>query len=377
MNSIKKIIFWEPNLSPHKIDFFAAIMKLNPELDVICCSQQGLQQDRISLGWSVDNDQPFKVLISPSRSQIQRLVSSEKKSTLHIFSGIRWVPIINIALRYVKLNHANFAIMSEPRVSSGILGVLRFIHSWFAEGWIRRQVAFVLAQGRNGPPWFALVGYRKINIFPFAYFINPPITPDLFLNAKSSGRRAIKIVFIGRLIKMKGIFDLTQAIKPIAKMVDLTFLGTGPDEVSLRDSCLNLGLQVNFLGSIPMKDVPKFLVTQDILVLPSISTNDGWGMVVSEALMMGVAVICTPCVGASIIFSNNIFGRCVKARSPNLLTKAIIDLKASNAFSNEMRRKRSRLAKRILSAESGAKYFFKIIKWRFFGKSKPEHYFIK
>jgi len=377
MKSLKKIIFWEPCLSPHKTDFFAAVMKLNPELEVVCCSQRGLPPERISLGWSIDNEQAFKVLIAPSQSQIQKLVSSDKKSTLHVFSGIRWVPIINFALKNVRLDNAHFAIMSEPRVSSGFTGALRLLHSLLTEGWIRRHVTFILAQGRNGPDWFALAGYRKKIIFPFAYFINPPFALDSFSNIKSPERRVIKIIFIGRLIKMKGIFDLIQAIKPIAKMVDLTFLGEGPEADKLRNICSGLRLPVNFLGSIPMKDVPKLLVTQDILILPSTSTNDGWGMVVSEALMLGVAVICTPCVGASIIFSNSIFGRCVNARSPKFLTQAIIDLKVSNAFSKEMRKKRSRLAKRILSAESGAIYLLKIIKWRFFGKSKPEHYFIK
>ncbi|MDP1045310.1 glycosyltransferase, partial [Klebsiella pneumoniae] len=64
-------------------------------------------------------------------------------------------------------------------------------------------------------------------------------------------------------------------------------------------------------GVLPMSDVNCFFRQVDVLVLASTTADDGWGVVVSEALMCGVAVVATATVGASVVLERSLFGRCV------------------------------------------------------------------
>ena len=377
MNEIKRIIFWEPSISPHKMDFFNAIAKIQPKVEVICCAQTNVEHDRKLIGWEIKINYNFEVLIAPDKSKIDLLINEMADSTLNIFSGIRWVPIIIDGLKSVKHAKANFAIMSEPRVREGFVGFVRFIHSWATERYLRKNVQFILAQGANGPAWFKSVGYPKNKIFLFAYFVDPPQKKSIRNRTYHDNSQLknydslIKIAFVGRLIKMKGIFYLVQAVSLMGRSVQLTIVGSGPEEGMLRRKCEELGINVSFLGVLPIARVGAELSKQDVLVLPSISKDDGWGVVVSEALMSGTAVVCTSCVGASIVLEHSIFGIAVPIKSAKSIANAIHYLKSHMAFTSEVRSRRALLAKQLLSSESGARHLMEIIKWRFNGGERP------
>ncbi|NBK99785.1 MAG: hypothetical protein EOM50_17595, partial [Erysipelotrichia bacterium] len=205
IDNINRIIFWEPCISPHKTDFIDQVAKLIPSIEVIYCAEENLPEERIKLGWSIYNDYEYKQYIRPSYSDIKKLACFEPKKTLHIFSGIRWVPTIVSALKEVKRSGAFFGLMSEPRVREGVKGSLRLIHSWITEAWLKKNTKFVLAIGSNGPPWFKSVGYPSSRIFPFAYFINDQQFNGVIRQHDNKSTEFIRIGYIGRLVKMKGI----------------------------------------------------------------------------------------------------------------------------------------------------------------------------
>jgi glycosyltransferase involved in cell wall biosynthesis len=109
----------------------------------------------------------------------------------------------------------------------------------------------------------------------------------------------------------------------------------------------------------------------DVLVLASTSKDDGWGVVVGEALMCGTAVIATPCVGASVVLDAPMFGRCVPANAPDAIALAVQELTESGAFSDVNRLSRSVSARQRLSADAGARHLRNILQWRFAGGVKP------
>ncbi len=369
--SMRRIVFWEPSTSPHKADFFSAIATIAPEIEVICCANSELSKERQAQGWSVKPTSTFRTIVAPSQAEIEQLVGEHIDSTLHIFSGIRWVPSVVAGLKAVKNHRARFAIMSEPRVREGWKGALRVLHSWFTEGWLRRHAEFVLAQGRNGPPWFRSVGYPEDRIFAFAYFVDPPKQLALTEQNSNDAVLPIQIGYVGRLVKMKGVFDLVAAVTKLGSSAQLNIVGSGPEQEALKVACAGLQLDAAFLGVLPIQEVGSFMLKLDVLVLPSTSKDDGWGVVVSEALMCGTAVIATPCVGASIMLSEPLFGRCVAAKSPDAIADAVLELKASSAFTVQTRSKREVLARSRLSAEAGAKHLLEIIDWRFGGGLRP------
>jgi glycosyltransferase involved in cell wall biosynthesis len=137
--------------------------------------------------------------------------------------------------------------------------------------------------------------------------------------------------------------------------------------------CIDLNIDAEFRGVLPNHEIGRFMQSVDVLLLPSI-TKDGWGVVVSEALMCGTAVVATNCVGASLMLAVPLFGRCVPALSPKAIAQAITDLRNSGSFSSQSRTARANCARRFLSADAGAKYLMEIIAWRFGSSMKPHHF---
>lgn len=372
--TLRRVVFWEPSTSPHKSDFISAFASAASNIEVICCANSGLSLDRQEQGWSIKSSNVFRTIVKPSKADTEQLVSDQIESTLHIFSGIRWVPNIVLGLKAVKLRGAKFAIMSEPRVREGWKGALRVLQSWVTEGWLRHNAEFILAQGRNGPPWFRTVGYPADRIFPFAYFVDIPKRLSLTAQKADVAVLPIQIGYVGRLVKTKGIFDLVVAVAELGSSAQLIIVGSGPDKQALKTACVGLRLDPVFLGVLPIQEVGDFMRKLDVLVLPSIS-KDGWGVVVSEALMCGTAVIGTPCVGASVMLDDPLFGKCVPPKSPRSIADAVRELEATSAFNGAVRTKREAVARSRLSAENGARHLLEIIRWRLENRQRPNPFY--
>lgn len=355
-HTFSRVIFWDPCLSPHKANLFESLAKINPHLEIICCVDQALPDDRKEMGWTVSDPEGYRNIISPDGRCISALVAESPLTTLHIFSGLRWIPSIVTALAAVKSQRACYMIMSEPRVMDGWAGKLRLLQSWLTEGYHRRNAAAILAIGRNGPPWFFAAGYPKNKVVPFAYFVPPPIT------SLASPTEKLRVGYLGRLVRMKGIFDIVSAVSLLECPVMLDFAGNGPEEHNLKLMCSTAGVDSKFRGVLAISEIGDFFSHIDVLVLASTS-KDGWGAVISEALMAGVPVIATPMVGASVVLQHNSFGRCVPAGSPTAIKNAILDLKDCGELAIAKREVRARAATQILSAQAGATYLTKLISW--------------
>lgn len=367
---LKKLIFWDPCLSPHKSDFFEALAKLKPDIEIICCADTDVPDDRRKMGWSSPHGAGYQVIVGPDHSTIKKLARDNAPTTFHVLSGIRWIPTLMKAIAEIKASKARYAIMSEPRVAEGWSGKIRRLQSWLTEGSHRKNAEAIFAIGRNGPPWFKSVGYSSRKIIPFAYFVAPPNKTDDIPSVTDR----IRAGYLGRLVEMKGIFDLVEAVSLIGNDITLAIAGSGPEAGRLNKKCIEYNINTEFHGVIPILEIGSFLEKIDVLVLAS-TEKDGWGAVVSEALMSGVAVIATPMVGASLVLERDIFGQCVAPASPEAISAAILNLKNSGEFLPERRKTREILARDILSPRAGAAYFISILSWLEGKSEKPIPFF--
>ncbi|HBO16900.1 MAG: Glycosyl transferase group 1 [Candidatus Moranbacteria bacterium GW2011_GWE2_35_2-] len=109
------------------------------------------------------------------------------------------------------------------------------------------------------------------------------------------------ILFSGRLIEMKGIFEMIVAFKEYLKKdsnTSLILMGTGPDEEKLKEIIKKDNIKnVFFAGFVQYKELYKYYGISDLLLFPS--RQDIWGQVVNEAIACGLPVITTEKVGAS------------------------------------------------------------------------------
>lgn len=114
------------------------------------------------------------------------------------------------------------------------------------------------------------------------------------INVKNrSSSKGKKIVYVGRLIKNKGVADLLSALNGLPGLETL-IVGDGPDRERLKT--LAEGLAVKFAGLVSPSSVPQYLQQARMLVLPS-HLGDGLPNVILEAMAYGVPVITTRTAG--------------------------------------------------------------------------------
>lgn len=110
-------------------------------------------------------------------------------------------------------------------------------------------------------------------------------------NSRRSGR---DIVCVGRLSSEKGqagLLDVFAAVRNRVGDAQLTLIGTGPDEILLRQKATALGVEdsVCFAGRYSEADTLSAIAGADILVVASFM--EGLPIVLMEAMALGTAVI--------------------------------------------------------------------------------------
>jgi glycosyltransferase involved in cell wall biosynthesis len=103
---------------------------------------------------------------------------------------------------------------------------------------------------------------------------------------RSSG---VKVLYVGRLIKDKGIADLLRAMRALPG-VETLIVGDGPEREQLET--LAVGMPVTFTGQVAPSAVFDYLQQARVLVLPSYR-GDGLPNVILEAMTLGVPVVAT------------------------------------------------------------------------------------
>jgi len=135
-----------------------------------------------------------------------------------------------------------------------------------------------------------------------------------------------RILFAGRLEKMKGVDTLLMAMTTLPSQTHLHVVGDGSlrAQLELRAEKLDLSDRVTFLGFIPVPDVYKEFAHADIFC--GLSRSESFGNVFVEAQAAGCAVIGTNIGGIPDIISHGKTGLLVAPDDPEAASKAISSL---------------------------------------------------
>ena len=127
---------------------------------------------------------------------------------------------------------------------------------------------------------------------------------------KECGHEGVKVLWVGRLLKIKRVDTIIKAVGECSKSkkITLDIYGVGPEEGKLKKIAAKYGDVVKFHPPVPINEVRKLMREHDVYVLSS-NGYEGWGAVVSEALEEGMAVIGTYEAGSSatILPESNLF----------------------------------------------------------------------
>jgi rhamnosyl/mannosyltransferase len=101
-----------------------------------------------------------------------------------------------------------------------------------------------------------------------------------------------RAIFIGRLVSYKGLDILLRAMERVPEL-RLDIVGAGPEGPRLRTLAQALAIthRVRWYGEYPDEDLPRRMADADFLVLPSVTVEEMFGLVVLEAMAAGRPVI--------------------------------------------------------------------------------------
>jgi glycosyltransferase involved in cell wall biosynthesis len=139
----------------------------------------------------------------------------------------------------------------------------------------------------------------------------------------------VKLLFIGRLVKRKGIEIILQALIILkTKGIEFNFIlaGTGSDEIDYVRRCTEVfGPAFDFKGIVSGQEKIELYKQCDIFLLPSLS-GEGLPMALLEAMSFGLAPIVTEDGSMKYIIKTEENGILVDKDSPTSLAEAIENL---------------------------------------------------
>lgn len=131
-----------------------------------------------------------------------------------------------------------------------------------------------------------------------------------------------KVVFVGRLVKEKGIFDLLEAVSRLPAHLDIRLdLIGGGDLIDIESFVPMATNRVVFRGELEREDVYREIGSANILVLPSY--NEGLPIVILEAMSAGTVVIATRVGGVPEVIEDNVTGILIEPGDINAIEKSI------------------------------------------------------
>jgi len=175
---------------------------------------------------------------------------------------------------------------------------------------IMKRAAANLPTGTKAKEYLIYYGGNAKNMFFF------PNAPNVnYFEVESQKHKSIReeirrsmgiktryvIIYVGRLVMIKGCQYLIEAFSEIRKRrddVSLIIVGDGDFRIQLEEQVANYQIpDVYFLGSQPNSELPRLYAMSDVFVLPSYV--EPWGVVVGEAMASGLPVIVTQKVGCA------------------------------------------------------------------------------
>lgn len=158
---------------------------------------------------------------------------------------------------------------------------------------------------------------------------------DVVAPVRVGGAGATRLLFVGRLVERKGAEFALRALAALraeGRAVTLTITGDGPERSSLGTLARELGVAdaATFTGLLPPDEVVGWYAQSDVLLLPAVTDwkgeQEGFGMVLVEAMRAGLPVVASRSGGISDVVRDEETGLLVPERDVTAIAAAIARL---------------------------------------------------
>ena len=164
----------------------------------------------------------------------------------------------------------------------------------------------------------------KLDVLPLGIDLHEPHARRLLEN------ESLRLCFVGRLVRLKGVHVLLQAMEELENVV-LTVVGDGPERHRLERLKQEKGLQnVVFVGELKRDEARLVMQNSHALVIPSVCTPrgraEGLPTVLLEAWSCGLPVVASRNGGVAEAIERFGGGLLFESEDHNALHKAILRL---------------------------------------------------
>lgn len=352
---MQEIWFWQRIVSPHIAGLAVALARLG--CNVTYVAEQGLSDDRASQGWTLPVTPGVNVIYAETGDAVAALAQTAPTNAVHICQGIRANGLVGVAQRSLAARGLLQWVLMETvnddlwygQIKRAVYSRLFHVRAASLQG--------VLAAGHRTTEWVSARGMPADRVFPFAYFL-PHVNPS-----EADGHcesKPYRFIFAGQLIRRKRVDWLITALAGLRdRAFELCIVGAGPEEPALRAlAARELGDRVRWLGQLPLSEVSAVMAQADCLVLPSV--HDGWGAVVSEALMVGTPAICSDACGVAGVVQASGAGGVFPVDERLALAQLLAEQASGGVLPHRHRAKLAAWAS-CLGADAGARYLLEIL----------------
>jgi glycosyltransferase involved in cell wall biosynthesis len=267
----------------------------------------------------VEISKRFPLMVDPFSPDILTKILVSEKPALVIIHGLQHILTLSSAIVYSLRNVPVVIIVHGVYpVNSKLV--------WFRDCLFK----FMLKMLRNSCLLVALTNFDKqillkdwrvppnnIRVTQIPLCINPEELQSIrraeteYLSETSNTNGILTILFIGRLSKQKRVDMLIRSVNRVnaaGKLIHVVIVGDGPEKKMLQELAgrLHLTSQIEFTGTVKRDEIWKYLVSSDVLALPS--KHEGFPRVILEAFACGKPVLASNVCGISEVVSDGING---------------------------------------------------------------------
>ena len=353
---------WMNMPSFYQDDLFTHLAE-SGEVELRVVFAKALTKDRVRLGWNAGRQQYEHRTLKRRFALVEAArLARRERDRLHIVNGIWAEPAFAAALATLNRMSSRFVIYSEaPEVACPRPAIKRRLRAALGQSSVRRA-AGVLAVSHFAMDFYRELGCAEDRLYPFGYF---RAAPHSFAVSQSTEAARTEIIFAGQLIHRKGVDVLLNALRPLfAEYSDLhlRLIGEGETRAALSaqvDAC-GFRRHVTFAGAMSADDASARIAAADLLVLPS--RWDGWGMVVNEALAVGVPVVASDACGASDLIRHGANGYVFASGDADSLRDCLREFCNQSHGERLAMRRAARATGEAVAADRAARYLIDCLK---------------
>lgn len=155
-----------------------------------------------------------------------------------------------------------------------------------------------------------------------------------------------KMLFLGRIVEDKGVFDLIEVARQLKDKVQVTIIGDGVDLNEAKQLVDSLSLQetVTFTGLLPNSELSEYYNQTDVVVAPSNNHYEGFPRVIMEGWAFNKPVIVSNTGGVKAFVKHNVNGLIFTPGSQKELYEVVNKLLSDERLYTELQTEAKKMA---------------------------------